>query len=187
MAQLNGKTIAILATDGFEEDELIIPRDRLRDQGAEVHVVSPKDGSIRAWRFTDWSQEVPVDRPLSDVTAAGYDALVLPGGQINPDKLRLEPGAVTLVRAFYDSGKPIAAICHGPWLLIEAEVVRGLTMTSFPSLRTDVRNAGALWVDREVVEENGIITSRKPDDLAAFTARLAEELEKGTTWERKAA
>lgn len=187
MAQLKGKTIAILATDGFEEDELIKPRDMLREQGAEVHVVSPKDDTIRAWRFTDWSQEVPVDRPLKGAKATDYDALVLPGGQINPDKLRLVPEAVALVRAFYDSGKPIAAICHGPWLLIEAGIVRGLTMTSFPSVRTDVCNAGAEWVDREVVEENGIITSRKPDDIPAFTARLAEELEKGSTWDRKAA
>lgn len=176
MADLTGKTVAILATDGFEEDELIKPRDNLRARGATVHVISPKEDTIRAWRFTDWSGEVPVDKPLSRADADDYDALVLPGGQINPDKLRLDPKAVAFIQDVHQAGRPLAAICHGPWLLIEAGVANGRTMTSFPSIRTDLTNAGAHWQDKEVVEDDGIITSRKPDDLPAFNDAIANAL-----------
>lgn len=173
MADLANKTIAILATDGFEEDELVKPREDLRGRGATVHVVSPKDGAIRAWRFTDWSGEVPVDRALAEARPEDYDALILPGGQINPDKLRLVPEAVAFVQAFHRTGRPLAAICHGPWMLIEAGVAKGLDVTSFPSIRTDLRNAGATWHDREVVEDGPVITSRKPDDIPAFNEAIA--------------
>lgn len=179
MAELDGKTIAILATDGFEEDELIKPRDELRALGAEVHVVSPKGGTIRAWRHTDWGSDVSVDKTLDAVTFDSYDALILPGGQINPDKLRLVPEAVAFVQDFYETGRPVAAICHGPWMLIEAGVVKGLNMTSWPSLQTDITNAGAHWHDQEVVEDEGIITSRNPGDIPAFNAAIARALHEG--------
>jgi protease I len=176
---LNGRTIAILATDGFEQSELTEPKRALEDAGATVHVVSPKSGSIRGWNHTDWGDEVPVDRGLEQVRPEDYDDLVLPGGQINPDKLRLEPRAVEFVRAFFAAGKPVGAICHRPWLLVEADVVRGREVTSWPSLRTDLRNAGAQWVDREVVVDQGLVTSRKPDDLPAFNAKIIEEFAEG--------
>ena len=176
---LNGRTIAILATDGFEQSELTEPKRALEDAGATVHVVSPKSGSIRGWDVTDWGDEVPVDRSLEQARPEDYDGLVLPGGQINPDKLRLEPQAVEFVRAFFAAGKPVGAICHGPWLLVEADVVRGREVTSWPSIRTDLRNAGAEWVDREVVVDQGLVTSRKPDDIPAFNAKIIEEFAEG--------
>lgn len=176
---LNGRTIAILATDGFEQSELTEPKRALEDAGATVHVISPKSGSIRGWNHTDWGDEVPVDRGLEQARPEDYDGLVLPGGQINPDKLRLEPRAVEFVRAFFAAGKPVGAICHGPWLLVEADVVRGREVTSWPSLRTDLRNAGAHWVDREVVVDQGLVTSRKPDDIPAFNAKIIEEFAEG--------
>jgi protease I len=171
--------IAILATDGFEQSELTEPKRALEEAGATVHVISPKSGKFRGWDHTDWGQEVPVDVTLDQARPDDYHGLVLPGGQINPDKLRLEPKAVEFVRAFFQAGKPVGAICHGPWMLIEADVVRGRTVTSWPSVRTDLKNAGASWVDREVVVDQGLVTSRKPDDLPAFSAKIIEEFAEG--------
>jgi protease I len=176
---LSGKTIAVLATDGFEQSELTDPLRALKEAGATVHVIAPKSGKIRGWQHTDWGDEVPVDRTLEQADPADYDALVLPGGQMNPDKLRLEPKAVEFVRGFFEARKPVGAICHGPWLLVEADVVRGRTVTSWPSIRTDLKNAGANWVDREVVVDNGLVTSRKPDDIPAFNAKIIEEFAEG--------
>jgi protease I len=180
MAQdISGRIIAILATDGFEQAELIEPKKALEQAGATVHVVSPKEGSIRGWDRTDWGQEVRVDVALEKAKAEDYNGLVLPGGQINPDKLRLEPKAVDFVKAFFQAGKPVGAICHGPWLLVEADVARGRTVTSYPSIRTDLKNAGAEWVDREVVVDQGLVTSRRPDDIPAFNAKIIEEFAEG--------
>jgi protease I len=176
---LSNKRIAILATDGFEQVELIEPKKALEQAGATVHVVSPKPEKIRGWKFTDWGDEVKVDVPLEEARVEDYDGLVLPGGQINPDKLRLEGRAVAFVRDFFEAGKPVGAICHGPWLLVEADVARGRTVTSYPSVRTDLKNAGATWVDREVVVDRGLVTSRKPDDLEAFCAKVIEEFAEG--------
>jgi protease I len=176
---LSGKRVAVLATDGFEESELLEPKKALESAGAKVDVVSPEPGRIRGWRHTNWGTDVPVDTPIADARVEDYDALVLPGGVMNPDHLRTNAQAVTLVRDFYEAGKPIAAICHGPWTLVEAGVVRGLTMTSWPSLKTDLLNAGASWVDQEVVVDRGLVTSRKPDDLAAFNRKTIEEIAEG--------
>src|SRR6266481_9809806 len=167
-AALKGKTIAILATDGFEQSELIEPRKALDQAGAKTVVISPKPGSIRGWKSKDWGDEVAVDLTVNDADPDDFDALMLPGGVMNPDQLRTNPKAVQFVKAFADAGKPIAAICHGPWTLIEAGVVKGRRMTSWPSLQTDLRNAGADWVDEEVVIDRRLVTSRKPDDLPAF-------------------
>ncbi len=175
MSKLAGKKIAVLATDGFEQVELTKPKQALEDAGATVHVVSPKNGEIKGWDSTDWGQSVAVDITVEEARADTYDALVLPGGQINPDKLRLEKTAIQLVKDFGRLGKPIAAICHGPWVLIEAELVKGRKMTSFPSIQTDLKNAGAEWVDQEVVIDQGIITSRNPDDIPAFNEAMIAE------------
>ncbi len=176
---LHGKTIAILATDGFEQSELTEPKRALEEAGASVQVIAPKTGRIRGWQHGDWGEEVAVDLALKEANAADYHALVLPGGQMNPDKLRLEPRAAQFVRAFFAAGKPVGAICHGPWLLVEADVVRGRTVTSWPSIRTDLKNAGANWIDREVVVDQGLVTSRRPDDLPAFNAKIIEEFAEG--------
>ena len=179
MPKIADAKIAILATDGYERSELRKPLEELREKGAEVHVISPQDGEIRSWDKTDWGDSVPVDKVLAETLEGDYDALVLPGGQINPDILRIDKNAVAFVRAFVDAGKPVAAICHGPWLLIEAEAVKGRDVASWPSLRTDLTNAGANWHDKEVVVSEGIVTSRNPDDLPAFIAKIVEEVEEG--------
>src|SRR5436309_288757 len=177
--QLNGKRVAILVTEGFEQVEMTEPRKALEDAGARTDLVSPARGKVKGWQHTKWGDEFPVDVPLHGARPEDYDALVLPGGVMNPDKLRTNDAAVHFVRAFFDAGKPVAAICHGPWTLIEADVVRGRTMTSWPSLQTDLKNAGANWVDREVVTDNGLVTSRKPDDLPAFNRKMIEEFGEG--------
>ncbi|PYE85472.1 type 1 glutamine amidotransferase domain-containing protein [Pseudoroseicyclus aestuarii] len=179
MTQIAEAKILIIATDGFEQVELTQPRDKLREAGATVHVASPDGTAIRGWDQTDWGQEAPAELKIADARVEDYDALVLPGGQINPDKLRLEPEAVKLVRDFFDAGKVLAAICHGPWLLVEADVLRGREATSFPSIRTDLKNAGAIVHDKEVVTDKGIITSRNPDDIPAFVAKIIEEVQEG--------
>jgi protease I len=178
-AELQGKKIAILATDGFEQVELTEPKKALEEAGATVHVISPKAGHIKGWKFTDWGESVQVDKVLGEVKPTEYDGLVLPGGQINPDKLRMEPKAVAFVSDFFHSGKPIGAICHGPWMLVEAGVLKDRTLTSWPSIRTDIRNAGGHWVDEEVLTDQNLTTSRKPDDLPAFNKRLIQEFGKG--------
>lgn len=165
---LAGKKVAILVADGFEQVEMTSPRDALTRAGARVDIVSPHDRQVRGWEHTAWGETFAVDRPVVAVEATDYDALVLPGGQMNPDLLRTNAKAVQLVRDFHEAGKPIAAICHAPWLLVEAGLVDGLRLTSYPSIRTDVVNAGGQWQDAEVVEDGGIITSRRPDDLPAF-------------------
>lgn len=168
------KQVLILATDGFEQVELTDPKKALEDAGIATTVASPKSGEIKGWDQTDWGDSVKVDATLDQVKADDYDALLLPGGQINPDKLRMEDKAVALVKAFVQGGKPVAAICHGPWLLVEADVVKGKTVTSWPSIRTDLRNAGAQVVDQEVAIDGQFITSRKPDDIPAFSKALIE-------------
>jgi protease I len=173
--KLQGKKIAIVATDGFEQVELTEPKKALEAAGATVHVISPKPGQIKGWNHTDWGESTKVDKTLDEAKPADYDGLVLPGGQINPDKLRIEPKAVAFVTEFFNSGKPIGAICHGPWLLVEAGVLKRQTLTSWPSIRTDIRNAGGHWVDEEVVTDHNLTTSRKPDDLPAFNERLIRE------------
>lgn len=176
---LTGKRIAILATDGFEQSELAKPREALNQAGAKTEIVSPKDKSIRGWAETDFGDTFTVDVPLKRANAADYDALLLPGGVMNPDKLRLEPLAVDFVRSFFQAHKPVAAICHGPQLLIEAGVVKGRRLTSYPSLKTDLKNAGAEWVDETVVTDQGLVTSRKPDDIPAFNEKMLEEFSEG--------
>jgi protease I len=176
---LTGKKVAILATDGFEQDELLSPLDALKDAGAETEVVSPKEGKIKGWKNTDWGKKVKVDVTLAEANADAYDALVLPGGVMNPDHLRRDPAALEFVKSFFRAGKPVGAICHGPWTLIDAGVVRGRKMTSYETIQTDLKNAGAEWVDQEVVVDNGLVTSRKPDDLPAFNAKLIEEIAEG--------
>lgn len=177
--RLNGKTIAVLATDGFEQSELEQPVEALRKAGAKVEVVSPKDGAIQGWEHHDKGRKVAVDRALAGARAEDYDGIVLPGGVINPDQLRLEPQAIDFIRGFAKAGKPIAAICHGPWTLINAKAVDGRRMTSWPSLQVDLENAGATWVDEEVVVDRGLVTSRKPDDLPAFCEKMIEEFAEG--------
>jgi protease I len=183
--KVSGKRVAILATDGVEQVELTEPRKALDDAGAKTVLVSPKNGKIKAWQHDDWGEELQVDLPLSNARADDFDALLLPGGVMNPDHLRSEPQAVEFVREFFRSGKPIAAICHGPWMLVEAGAVRGRTITSWPSLQTDIKNAGGDWVDREVVTDEGIVTSRKPDDIPAFNRKMIEEFGEGIHADRR--
>ena len=177
--ELQNKTVAILATEGFEYVELTKPRQALEEAGAKTQVISPKTGKIRGWDIDKWGDEVSVDVSLDTANPTEYDALMLPGGVINPDKLRMEPKAVQFVRRFFEDGKPVASICHGPWMLVEADVVRGRTITSWPSLHTDIRNAGGNWVDQEVVTDKGLVTSRKPDDIPAFNKKMIEEFAEG--------
>ncbi len=172
--KLSGKRIAILATNGVEQVEMTEPRKALDAAGAKTELVSPAKGKLQAWQHHDKGDEFPVDVPLEKAEASKYDALVLPGGVANPDQLRMVPRAVDFVRSFFDLEKPVAAICHAPWMLIEAGVVRGRTLTSWPSLQTDLKNAGAKWVDRPVVESENLVTSRKPDDLPAFNKKIVE-------------
>ena len=177
--KLTGKRFAILATNGFEQSELEEPRKAIEAAGGRTEVVSLRQGQIRGWQHTDWGSSVAVDVTIDRADASDYDGLVLPGGVINPDKLRMEPEAVDFVRAFVTAGKPIAAICHGPWTLINAGGVRGRKVTSWPSLQADLENAGAHWVDQQVVVDRGLVTSRKPDDLPAFNRRMIEEFAEG--------
>jgi len=178
-AELEGKNVAILVANGFEQVELTEPKRALEEAGAKTAIVSPEQGKVKGWDHTQWGHEFKVDVPLSDAEADDFDALVLPGGVMNPDKLRRNEWALQLVRAFFESGKPIAAICHGPWTLIDADVVSGRRMTSYPSIQTDLKNAGANWVDEEVVVDNGLVTSRSPADLRAFNRKLVEEIAEG--------
>ncbi len=172
--KLNGKRIALLATDGVEQVELTEPRKALDAAGAKTELVSPAKGKLQAWQHHEKGDRFTVDVELETADPHNYDALLLPGGVANPDQLRMMPKAVRFVKSFFDAGKPVAAICHAPWMLVEADVVRGKTMTSWPSLHTDLKNAGAHWVDREVVEDNGLVTSRKPDDIPAFNKKVIE-------------
>ncbi len=177
--QLQGKKIAILAADGFEQVELLHPREALHQAGATTEVISLESGQIQGLNHIDKGEQVKVDRTVQDVRAADYDGLLLPGGAVNPDTLRLNEQAVALVREFYDSGKPIAAICHAPWMLSESGVVKGLHMTSWPSLQHELKLGGAEWVDQEVVTDRGVVTSRKPDDIPAFNRKMIEEFAEG--------
>jgi protease I len=172
MSKLAGLKVAILATDGFEQSELVKPRAALDAEGAITKIVSPKKGKVRGWQNGNWADELPVDVHLFSAQAADYDVLLLPGGVINPDHLRMIPQAVEFVKAFADAGKPIAAICHGPWTLINAGVVKGKTVTSWPSIKIDLINAGANWLDKEVVVDGNLVTSRKPDDIPAFNRTI---------------
>lgn len=184
-SSLSGKRVAILATDGVEQVELTEPRKALDAAGANTRVVSPKSGSIKGWNHTEWGEQIPVDVPLDRASPDDFDALLLPGGVMNPDHLRTNRSAVNFVRAFFEAGKPVAAICHGPWMLVEADVVRGRNVTSWPSLQTDLRNAGANWTDSQVVTDHGLVTSRKPDDIPAFNRKIIEEFAEGVHDEQR--
>jgi protease I len=177
--RLDGKKVAILVTDGFEQVEMTEPRRALEDAGAGTDLISPKEGSVKGWKHTDWGEEFNVDVSLEEAQPEDYDALLLPGGVMNPDKLRIDTTAVDFIRAFVDAGKPIAAICHGPWTLIEANAVRGRKMTSYESIKSDLKNAGANWVNEAVVVDNGLVTSRKPDDIPQFNRKMIEEFCEG--------
>jgi protease I len=177
--ELQGKTVAFIATDGVEQVELTDPWKAIEDAGGKAELISLEPGHIQGFNHLDKGDTFPVDHTVKEADAARYDGLVMPGGVANPDFLRADEDAVAFVRAFFDQAKPVAAICHGPWTLIDAEVVRGRTLTSWPSLRTDLRNAGATWVDEEVHVDQGLVTSRNPDDLPAFNAKLVEEIAEG--------
>ncbi|MDB6017922.1 MAG: glutamine amidotransferase [Pedosphaera sp.] len=177
---LNGKKIAIVVENGFEQVEMTGPREALDEAGAETDLISPADKKVKAWDLTRWGRSFKVDVPLAEARAEDYDALLLPGGVMNPDKLRVNQQALDFVKAFFDAGKPVAAICHAPWTLIDAGVVKGRRMTSYPSVKTDLKNAGAEWVDEEVVVDNGLVTSRQPSDIPAFNKKIIEEFGEGT-------
>jgi protease I len=184
---LNGLKVAILVANGFEQVELTDPKNALEEAGAQAEIVSPAEGEVEGWHHFDAGDKFPVDVPLDDADAANYNALLLPGGVANPDQLRMNPKAVAFVKAFFDAGKPVAAICHGPWTLIEAGAVKGRTVTSWPSLKTDLMNAGAKWVDEKVVADNGLVTSRKPQDIPAFNQKMIEEFAEGLHNQEKSA
>jgi len=184
---LEGIKVAILATDGFEQSELFEPKKALEAAGAKTHIVSLESGEIKGWDEKDWGESIAVDITVDEADAENYDALVLPGGVMNPDKLRMNEKAVSFVKSFFDAGKPVGAICHAPWMLIEADVLKGKTVTSWSSLKTDLENAGATWIDREVVTDNGLVTSRNPKDIPAFNAKIIEEFAEGVHRQRKAA
>jgi len=171
-ANLNGMTVAILLTDGFEQVEMTEPRRALHEAGARTRLVSPKQGQVKAWRFTDWGDAFPVDVPLAAARAEDFDAILLPGGVLNPDMLRMDENAVVFAQAFLDAGKPVASICHGPWTLIETGHLRGRRLAAWPSLQTDIENAGAQWVDQDAVVDGNLVTSRKPDDIPAFNREM---------------
>jgi protease I len=182
---LTGRKVAILVTDGFEEVELTEPRKALDQDGAQTTLIAPAPEKVKGWNHREWGDEFRVDVPLEQADPNGYDALLLPGGVMNPDRLRMNPKAVAFVRSFVEAGKPVAAICHAPWMLVEADVVRGRSLTSWPSLKTDIRNAGGRWVDQEVVVDQGLVTSRKPDDIPAFNAKMLEEFAEGIHEEQR--
>jgi protease I len=178
-AELKGRRVAALVTHGFEQSELLEPKRALEAAGARVDIIAPEPGTVRGWSHKEWGETQPVDRTLDDARVDDYDAVLLPGGVMNPDALRMQPAAVAFVRTAFEDGKPIAAICHGPWTLVEAGVVDGVRMTSWPSLKTDLRNAGAEWVDAEVVVDRGIVSSRQPADIPAFNRKMIEEFVEG--------
>ena len=185
--ELRNKRVAALVDNGFEQTELVEPKKALEAAGAKVDIVSPQDAKVKGWQHLKWGDEFPVNRRLDEAQADEYDALLLPGGVMNPDKLRRNEQAQRFVRHFFDEGKPVAAICHGPWTLVEADVVRGRTLTSWPSVRTDIRNAGGQWVDEEVHVDSGLVTSRNPDDLPAFCSKMVEEIAEGVHSEQREA
>jgi protease I len=180
MGKLDGKKIAVLAAEGVEQVELEKPVKALRDAGANIELISLEPGEVQAMNHIDKGSTFPVDRTVDQASAEDYDGLLVPGGAVNPDNLRQSDDAVAFVRGFFDSGRPIAAICHAPWVLVEADVVRGLHLTSWPSLQTDIRNAGGIWSDEQVITDHGIVTSRKPDDIPAFSKKMIEEFAEGT-------
>lgn len=184
MEALSSKKVAILAANGFEQSEFQKPYDALIDAGASVDVISLESGMIKGWKDKDWGDEVAVNKTVAEADAKDYDALVLPGGVMNPDQLRQNSDAINFVNGFFDDNKPIAAICHAPWTLIETGELKGRTVTSYPSLKTDLINAGANWVDKEVVVDNGLITSRNPNDLPAFCRKMVEEIAEGVHAEK---
>jgi protease I len=177
--ELQGKRVAAIVANGFEQIELFEPKDALEAAGARVDVISPEAGEVRGWNHANWGEEVPVDRTLNQAQPDEYDALLLPGGVMNPDRLRTIPKAVEFVRRMFNDGKPVAAICHGPAMLVDANVLKGFRVTSYPSIKTDLKNAGAQWVDEEVVVDRGLVTSRKPDDIPAFNRKMIEEFQEG--------
>ena len=186
MNELKRLRVAILITDGFEQVEMVQPREALDNAGASTSIVSPKKNQVRGWNFKDWGEEFPVDVQLDEARESDFDALLLPGGVINPDTLRMQPPAVAFVKSFFSAGKPVAAICHGPWMVIEADEARGCRIASWPSLKTDLRNAGAQWVDQEAVTDGNLVSARKPDDIPAFN-RAMISLFSGADAARKAA